>query len=210
MSLRTRLTLYYTLVLAAVLVLFGLAVYGLISIVQLRQVDSALERAARDLLFVARVDEQGDIIFIQRVSFDSSVISQVWNTSGQFGGEFHVIKNTLGRRAFKAAGYDVPAADLLGSTAIGLAFSDAPGVAKALADFAKEQEAVKIKSGFLGKDYLSKQDVTRLATLPALPVVRSQFLALLNTPATQLVRLLNEPGRRVAQVIKANAEKATA
>lgn len=128
----------------------------------------------------------------------------------EVGGEFHVIKNTLGRRAFKAAGFDVPEADLLGSTAIGLAFSDAPGVAKALSDFAKDQEAVKIKSGFLGKDYLSKQDVTRLATLPALPVVRSQFLALLNTPATQLVRLLNEPGRRVAQVIKANAEKATA
>lgn len=126
------------------------------------------------------------------------------------GGEFHVIKNTLGRRAFKAAGYEVPEADLLGSTAVGLAFSDAPAVAKALTDFAKDQEAVKIKSGFLGKDYLSKQDVTRLATLPALPVVRSQFLALLNTPATQLVRLLNEPGRRVAQVIKANAEKATA
>ncbi|UYN90505.1 MAG: 50S ribosomal protein L10 [Anaerolineales bacterium] len=128
----------------------------------------------------------------------------------EVGGEFHVIKNTLGRRAFKAAGYEVPEADLLGSTAIGLAFSDAPGVAKALSDFAKDQEAVKIKSGFLGKDYLSKQDVTRLATLPALPVVRSQFLALLNTPATQLVRLLNEPGRRVAQVIKASAEKATA
>ncbi|HRN51328.1 MAG TPA: ATP-binding protein [Anaerolineales bacterium] len=86
MSLRTRLTLYYTLVLGAVLVLFGLAVYGLISVVQLRQVDSALERAARDLLFVARVDDQGDIIFIQRVSFDSSVISQVWSTEQQLVG----------------------------------------------------------------------------------------------------------------------------
>ncbi len=86
MSLRTRLTLYYTLVLGAVLVLFGLAVYGLISVVQLRQVDSALERAARDLLFVARVDDQGDIIFIQRVSFDSSVFSQVWSTENQLVG----------------------------------------------------------------------------------------------------------------------------
>lgn len=86
MSLRTRLTLYYTLVLGAVLVLFGLAVYGLISVVQLRQVDSALERAARDLLFVARVDDQGDIIFIQRVSFDSSVISQVWSIENQLVG----------------------------------------------------------------------------------------------------------------------------
>jgi large subunit ribosomal protein L10 len=83
-------------------------------------------------------------------------------------------------------------------------------VAKAISEFAKDQGALKIKSGFLGKQYLSKQDVTRLATLPALPVVRSQFLALLNTPATQLVRLLNEPGRRVAQVLKAHAEQAPA
>lgn len=123
------------------------------------------------------------------------------------GGEFHVIKNTLGKLALKSAGLDAPEEMLLGSTAIGLAFSDAPGVAKAIADFAKEREALKIKGGFLGKQYVSKQEVTRLATLPPLPVVRSQLLAMLNTPATQLVRLLNEPGRRVAQVLKAYADK---
>jgi large subunit ribosomal protein L10 len=128
----------------------------------------------------------------------------------EVGGEFHVMKNTLGTRAFKAAGYEVPEGTLLGSTALGLAFSDAPGVAKAISEFAKDQEAVKIKGGFLGKQFLSKQDVIRLATLPALPVVRSQFLALLNTPATQLVRLLNEPGRRMAQVLKARADQAPA
>lgn len=123
------------------------------------------------------------------------------------GGEFHVVKNTLSKLALKSAGLDAPAEMLEGSTAIGLAFSDAPGVAKAIADFAKDKEAVKIKGGFLGKQFLSAQEVTRLATLPPLPVVRSQFLALLNTPATQLVRLLNEPGRRVAQVLKAYADK---
>jgi signal transduction histidine kinase len=86
MSLRARLTLYYTVVLGAVLALFGLAVYGLISVVQLRQVDSALERTARDLLFVARIDDEGDIVFTQRVSFDSSVISQIWNSEEQLVG----------------------------------------------------------------------------------------------------------------------------
>ena len=124
------------------------------------------------------------------------------------GGEFHVVKNTLGKLAFKKAGLDVPAEQLLGSTAIGLAFTDAPGVAKAIADFAKGKEALKVKGGFLGKQYLTQQEVLRLATLPPLPVVRSQLLALLNTPATQLVRLLAEPGRRLAQVIKAYADKA--
>jgi len=123
------------------------------------------------------------------------------------GGEFHVMKNTLGKLAFKSAGLDGPAETMLGSTAIGLAFSDAPGVAKAIADFAKDKEAIKIKGGFLGRQYLTGQEVARLATLPPLPVVRSQFLAMLNAPATQLVRLLNEPGRRVAQVLKAYADK---
>jgi large subunit ribosomal protein L10 len=128
----------------------------------------------------------------------------------EVGGEFHVVKNTLGKIAFKKAGLDVPAEQLLGSTAIGLAFTDAPGVAKVIADFAKEKQAVKVKGGFLGKQFLSQPEVLRLATLPPLPVVRSQLLALLNTPATQLVRLLAEPGRRVAQVIKAYADKTAA
>jgi len=79
MSLRARLTIFYTAVLGAVLILFGLGVYGLITVVQLRQVDSALERTARDLILVARLDDEGDIVITQRVSFDSSVITQIWD-----------------------------------------------------------------------------------------------------------------------------------
>jgi len=79
MSLRARLTIFYTAVLGAVLILFGLGVCGLITVVQLRQVDSALERTARDLILVARLDDEGDIVITQRVSFDSSVITQIWD-----------------------------------------------------------------------------------------------------------------------------------
>lgn len=82
MSLRARLTIFYTAVLGAVLILFGLAVYGLISVVQLRQVDAALERTARDLIFVTRIDDEGSIVITQRVSFDSSVLSQIWDQNG--------------------------------------------------------------------------------------------------------------------------------
>jgi len=126
------------------------------------------------------------------------------------GGEVHVMKNTLGKLAFKSAGLDVPEEYMLGSTAIGIAYSDAPGVAKAIADYAKQQQAIKIKGGFLGVQRVTNQEVMRLATLPPLPVMRSQLLALLNTPATQLVRLIAEPGRRVAQVLKAFADKGAA
>lgn len=122
------------------------------------------------------------------------------------GGEFHIMKNRLGKLAFASAGYEIPEEYLLGSTAVGLAFEDAPGVAKALADFAKDAESIKIKGGFLEGEHLSKEEISRLATLPPLPVVQAQFLALLNTPATQLARLLTEPSRQIAQVLKAFAD----
>jgi large subunit ribosomal protein L10 len=128
----------------------------------------------------------------------------------EVGGEFHIMKNRLGKLAFEAAGYEIPVEYLTGSTAIGIAFEDAPGVAKAIADFAKENEAIKIKGGFLSGEHMASDAIMRLATLPPLPVVRSQFMALLNTPATQLARLLAEPGRQLAQVVKAFADSGQA
>ena len=83
MSLRARLTLFYTVVLGVVLVLFGVAVYYLVSVVQLRQVDDTLERTARDLIRVARINEEGNFVLAQRVSLDSSVIVQVWDGSNR-------------------------------------------------------------------------------------------------------------------------------
>ena len=82
MSLRSRLTIFYTTVLGVVLVLFGLAVYALITTLLVRQIDDTLERAAGDFILVARVDEQGRFLFTQRVSLDSSVFVGVWNADG--------------------------------------------------------------------------------------------------------------------------------
>ena len=46
------------------------------------------------------------------------------------GGEFHVVKNTLGKLAFEEAGLPLPEDFLEGSTAIGFAFQDAPADGK--------------------------------------------------------------------------------
>ena len=48
--------------------------------------------------------------------------------------------------------------------------------------------------------------VKHLSTLPGLPELRSQLLAMFNTPATQLVRLFGTPGTQLARVIDAHAE----
>jgi len=124
------------------------------------------------------------------------------------GGEFHIVKNTLAKLALEKAGFKVPADYTEKSTAIGFAFSDPAGFAKALTEATKGMEAVKIKGGFMGTVTLKPAEVKALASLPPLPVMRAQLLGLLQGPASKLVRTLAEPGRQVACVIKAYSEKA--
>jgi large subunit ribosomal protein L10 len=124
------------------------------------------------------------------------------------GGEFHIVKNTLAKLALEKAGYKVPVDYAEKSTAIGFAFSDAAGFAKALMEVTKGMEAVKIKGGFLGVDALNAAQVKSLANLPPLPVMRAQLLGVLQAPASKLVRTLAEPGRQLAYVIKGYSEKA--
>jgi large subunit ribosomal protein L10 len=122
------------------------------------------------------------------------------------GGEFHIIKNTLAKLAFEQAGIQVPEGQLEGSTAIVFAYTDAPAMAKVVMEFVKTSEFLKVKGGFLEKRALTPGDISALADLPPLPVVRAQLLGTLLVPAGKLVRTLAEPGRMIAAVIKAYAE----
>ena len=124
------------------------------------------------------------------------------------GGEFHIVKNTLAKIALEKAGYTVPADFAEKSTAIGFAFNDPAGFTKALTEATKGMEAVKVKGGFLDAKALNPAQVKSLASLPSLPVLRSQLLGVLQAPASKLVRTLAEPGRSLAAVVKAYSDKA--
>ena len=152
------------------------------------------------------IKESRALFLTEYTGLDMPAIDELRARVREAGGEYHIVKNRLGKLAFEAAGYEVPEDYLMGSTALGIAFEDAPGVAKALSDFAGENEAVKIKGGYLSGEHMGVEQVIRLATLPPMPVARAQLLALLMTPATQLARLVTEPGRQVAQLLKAFAD----
>lgn len=141
---------------------------------------------------------------------DSKQIGELRIKIRQAGGEFHVVKNTLGRLVLETAGHTIPAGLLEGSTAFCFAFNNAPDVAKALTEFARTSEKVNVKGGFLGKSTITPDQVKALADLPPLPVMRAQLMGTLLAPASQLVRILAEPGRQVAAVVKAYADKDTA
>jgi large subunit ribosomal protein L10 len=152
------------------------------------------------------VKQSKALVLTQYVGLTMKDIDSLRAKVRENGGEFHIIKNTLAKRAFEQAGYSVQQEQLEGSTAVVFAFADAPATVKTVTDFAKTSEFLKIKGGFLEKQALTPEGVKALAELPPLPIVRAQLLGTLLAPASKLVRTLAEPGRMIAAVIKAHAE----
>ncbi|UCH61065.1 MAG: 50S ribosomal protein L10 [Anaerolineales bacterium] len=128
----------------------------------------------------------------------------------EVGGEFHIVKNTLGKLAVENAGLPLPADYFEGSTAIGFTYEDAPAMAKAVNEFARTSEFLKVKGGYLGQNPVSADQIKNLADLPPLPVVRAQLMGTILAPASQLARTLAEPGRQLAAIFKAYADKLAA
>ena len=98
---------------------------------------------------------------------------------------------------------------LHGPTALALS-EDPVAPAKILFDFAKGNEKVEIKTGFMDGKVMSMDELTTLAKTPSKDTLIAKIMGSLNAPASNLVRLLNtivEGGEEIADLIaKKNGE----
>ncbi|MBL8103235.1 MAG: HAMP domain-containing histidine kinase [Anaerolineales bacterium] len=84
MSLRLRLTLLYTTFMGGILLIFGAAVYILVNVILLNQVDTMLEGVASDIMQVSKVNSVGELSLISLPPLDmtSNAYVQVWGPDG--------------------------------------------------------------------------------------------------------------------------------
>ena len=126
----------------------------------------------------------------------------------QAGGRISVLKSRLAKRAAEGTPLQPLTDRLVGACALATHDADPVVLAKTLADFSKDNPQLTLLAGIVdAKDLLDVKGVKQLASLPALPEIRAQMLALIQTPATMLVRLLGTPGTQLARVVDANREK---
>jgi len=124
------------------------------------------------------------------------------------GGSFRVVKNRLAKRAAAGTALEKLGSHLVGTRGVACHESDPVALAKALAEFAKEHPQLQLVAGVVdGHNVMGVEGIKTLATLPGLPELRAQLLALFQTPATQLVRLLSTPASQVARALDARREK---
>lgn len=124
------------------------------------------------------------------------------------GGGYKVLKNRLARRGAEGTAVERIAARLKGTCGLASHASDPVGLAKVVTEFAKENAGLRLVVAVVdGHEVYEPDQIKTLATLPGLPELRAQLLALIQTPAGQLVRLIAAPAGQVARAIDARREK---
>jgi large subunit ribosomal protein L10 len=102
------------------------------------------------------------------------------------GAEYHVVKNTLFRRAYGERGDD-PSGMLEGPTAIVFALDDPAAPAKVLTDFIREKRKGTVKGGLVQGKLFDTAGVTRLSELPPKDQLIGQVVGAVQGPLYGLV-----------------------
>jgi large subunit ribosomal protein L10 len=122
------------------------------------------------------------------------------------GARFHVVKNTLFRRALTQAG--MPAPDFIqGPTSVAFCVEDIAPAVKAINEFADAlgDRPFEIKGGIVESDVLDPEGAKALADMPSKEVFFAQILSGINAPGTQLVGVLSNTLRQTVTVLQAGA-----
>jgi large subunit ribosomal protein L10 len=114
-----------------------------------------------------------------------------------------VVKNTLARRAAKAAGYEPLSAQLVGPIAMLFAVDDVSAPARILNDYIRANRKMVIKAGLLEGQLIKAEAVTELADLPSREILLSRLLGAMQAPLGNLASVLQAPITKFARTLDA-------
>ncbi len=106
------------------------------------------------------------------------------------GVEYTVIKNSIVRFAVREVGLEGLESILEGPTAIATSADDVISPAKVLHEFAKNNEVMEIKGGFVEGNVISVDEVKQYASIPSKEVLIAKMLGSLQSPISSLARTL--------------------
>ncbi|MFX3631179.1 MAG: 50S ribosomal protein L10 [Candidatus Pristimantibacillus sp.] len=112
------------------------------------------------------------------------------------GIEFQVLKNSLVRRATEGAELSELNSILTGPTAIAFSNEDAVAPAKILNDFAKKNEALKLKGGVVEGKVVGMEQIKALAELPSRDGLLSMLLSVLQAPVRNFALAVKAVGEQ--------------
>lgn len=126
----------------------------------------------------------------------------------QHAGEYHVVKNTLAKRAIQETPFQPLAQFLTGPTGVVFCPDDVSAPAKVVNKFVDETNgAFTIKGGVVEGALFDAKGIAKVATLPSRQELLSQLVAAFQSPISGLVGTLQGIVREFVFTLQAVADK---
>src|ERR1700690_3814220 len=135
--------------------------------------------------YLARLNASPFFIVVNYKGLKVAQLTELRKRLNKAGAEIHIVKNSVFRIAAKEAGVGDLNGTLGGQLAVVTGQRDISTAAKVVKTFGTELDRVKVKFGYLTNQRLAESDISALADLPSLDVLRGKFLGLLQAPATK-------------------------
>jgi large subunit ribosomal protein L10 len=135
-----------------------------------------------------------------------SQLTTLRRTLGE-GTTYRVAKNTLVKRAAEDAGIEGLEQMLIGPTAIAFITGEPVDAAKAIRDFARTNQGLVIKGGFMDGRALTVTEVNQLAELESREVLLAKLAGAMKANLSKAAGLFAAPASQVARLAQALADK---
>jgi large subunit ribosomal protein L10 len=123
------------------------------------------------------------------------------------GGNYHVVKNKLAAKSAEGTKVEEALKGLKGVSSVAYTSGDPVALAKALADWVKDNSEFTFKLGIVDGKLISAAEVDQLAKMPGKEELFGKLLFLINSPAQRLATVMNATGRNLAVVVNQAAEQ---
>ena len=139
-----------------------------------------------------KIEKAQSIVIIDYRGLNVEQVTDLRNKYREAGVEYKVYKNSSMRFAFEKAGIEGMEEYLKGPSAIAFGYEDAVKAAKVTNDFAKTNDKVKMKAGFVDGQVIDAEGVKALASIPSREVLLSMLLSALQGNIKNLAYLLDQ------------------
>jgi large subunit ribosomal protein L10 len=155
----------------------------------------------------AKLEKAKGTYLVDYQGLDVEAINSLRNELRKSEAEFKVVKNRLLKLASKNTETSLTIDFMRGPSAITITYEDVVAPAKALVDFAKDNEQLEIKGGQISGKVIDYDGIKRLSALPGRDQLLAQTLSAMQAVPGSFVRVLNAVIVNLLNVLKAVEEQ---
>jgi len=150
----------------------------------------------------AQVAQAQTIVLAEYRGINVGDITKLRASARNAGVYFHVLKNTLARRAVQGTSFEPLAEQMVGPLVYSMS-ADAVAAAKVVYEFAKTNDKLVVKAGSYNGKMLDVAGVNALATVPSKEVLLAQLCGLLQSPVSGLARAVAAVAEKKSEAVAA-------